>query len=107
VPFANESEFRFVDANQSAPQSFVSEYPQPTREPGGPKTFPSGGNKAKVMESAQSGDAKQKATAGNILRHQKFPVLIKRLAFSWDDRLSDGVVVAIAGAVFQVAALGQ
>jgi hypothetical protein len=70
VPSENESEFRFVAKNQSAVLSFVREYPQPTSDPGGPDTLPSGGSMLKVMESAESADAKHKANAGNRAGYQ-------------------------------------
>src|SRR5579871_255939 len=54
VPFENESEFRSEDMNQSEGSVFVREYPQPTSDPGAPKTLPSGGSRVNTA-SAERG----------------------------------------------------
>jgi hypothetical protein len=81
VPCENESEFRFVAKNQSAVLSFVREYPHPSRDPGGPETLPSKGNRLKVMESAKRGDAKQKTHAADREGDQKLRLFIKYFRF--------------------------
>src|ERR1035441_8920603 len=59
VPFENESEFRSVDMNQSERSVFVSEYPQPTSDPGSPKTLPSDGSSVNTT-SADRGHVKER-----------------------------------------------
>src|ERR1035437_376793 len=107
VPFEKESEFRFVDTNQSLVLSFFREYPQPTIEPAGPKTLPLEGNRVKVMESAQRGDAKQNTAVANKMDCKKCRVFISCLCFLRDDRLSHRIVVRISRAILEVAALGH
>src|ERR1017187_2695925 len=59
VPFENESELRFVDMNQFEGSVFSSEYPQPTSDPGAPRTLPSDGIRVNTTP-AETGHVKEK-----------------------------------------------
>src|ERR1017187_10321050 len=106
VPFENEAEFRFVDMNQFALSVFSSEYPQPTIDPGAPRTLPSDGIRLKIT-SAEAEPNKNKNNPTTRIGCKNSLFLISISPISWNDRLSDRIAVTLGRAVHQIAILGQ